>query len=50
MGETLTEEIDKNPDLQPGWDATMDTLGDWANHGTPHEMTFNYDDYIDYSK
>lgn len=28
FGETVTEEIDKHPDIAPGWDSVMDTLGD----------------------
>lgn len=48
MGETLTDEIDKNPDLAPAWDSTMDALGDWSSHGTPENYQFNYDDFIDY--
>jgi len=45
MGDTLTDEIDKNPDLAPQWDAAMDSLGDWADYGHPEWSTFNYDDY-----
>jgi hypothetical protein len=36
MGESLTEVIDENPDLQPGWDSAMNTLGKYADHGNPN--------------
>jgi hypothetical protein len=45
MGTTLTEEIDKNPDIAPAWDSAMDTLGEYANHGTPENFQFNYEDF-----
>ena len=49
-GESLTEVIDENPDLAPGWDSFMDTMGEYADHGNPKDYTFNYDDFSDYSK
>lgn len=34
LGETVTEEIDKHPEIAPGWDSMMDSLGDeMTNYG-----------------
>jgi hypothetical protein len=44
-GASLTEEIDKNPDLAPTWDSAMHTLGEYADHGNSMASTFNYDDF-----
>ena len=48
FGETLTEEIDKNPDLASiagPWDSAMDTLGEYADYGSPDEQNLQYVPY-----
>jgi hypothetical protein len=47
-GETVTEEVDKYPDLAGPWDSAMETLGEYSDYGATGDQHFRFVPY-DYS-
>jgi len=45
FGETVTEEVESYPELADPWDAVMEVLGDYSNHGSPEDYHFNFVTY-----